>query len=281
MYTGKPGQILPPSLKLIGGKTRIRKLLYEHFPYHTTYVEPFLGSGTVLIGKYKALDETVGDLNSFLIDYYTVIRDFPLTFYEKMKLEHRLLCVDPESNFAHIKEQVMATKNQVMRAVYFYLITKHCFNGIWRINNDGNCNSSWGGTTRGRGIFTEAWLEAVSKRIQGVNFIQTDYRQLLSKTSGDPKTFVFLDPPYRQKSKENPGGCLTTYNNIRFKDEDHIIMSDTLKKAKYKWLLTINDDILIRDLYKDFNILDHKIFYSCSVKGENRKRAPELIIKNY
>lgn len=284
MYTSDKftkGRILKPGLKLIGGKIRVRDLLYQHFPYHTSYVEPFLGSGGVMMGKYKAFEETAGDLNEYLINYYITIRDFPLTFYDRMMDQYGLLLKDPVSNFAHFKEIITTTKDEILKAVLFYLITKHCYNGIWRTNSKGECNSSWGGTVEGRGIFTEKWLKEVSKRVQGVQFIQDDYRNVIKKAPKNATTFVFLDPPYRQKNKDNPEGCVTTYNGLRFTDQDHIDMSIILNKAKYRWMMTINDDELIRELYEKQIIIEHTIFYSCANTPKGRKKTPELIIKNY
>jgi len=278
-YTGK--KILRPSLKLIGAKTKIRDLLYLHFPPHQVYFEPFLGTGGVTVGKERAKFEHVSDLNDYLINYYQVIQHRPLEFWDSMIHEWAELTYygDPLLHkfcFERWTARVTETKDDLERAVLFYLVTKHCFNGIWRINQDGKCNSSWGGETEGRGIFDKYWLLQVHKRIHGVQFSHRKYQLSLldaEVTGRKSDTFVFLDPPYHD--------CATTYNGEFFDDGDFRTMAEALEDSSYKWLLTINDDPFIRDLFKGYSMIPHSVFYSCNVKGSERKKQPELIIANY
>ena len=50
---------------------------------------------------------------------------------------------------------------------------------------------------------------------------------------------------------------------------------------KGKFLLTINDHPLARELYKGFNIKEVKVNYSISKEKEARGKYNELIITNY
>lgn len=285
-FTAK--RILRPSLKLIGAKTKIRDLLYIHFPLHDIYYEPFCGTGGVLIGKKWAIQENVGDLNEYLINYYRTIKMRPGEFFEAMSHLHQILVSVGEPFFEELKQIVIhAEDDRILQAVCFYLITKHCFNGIWRLNEKGKVNSSWGGKTDGRGIFTEYWLKLVSERVKGILFEVCDYKRMLRRAANlyEPeivknkrtvnalRTFVFLDPPYHD--------CSTRYNGEFFSDHDFRELADLLRDAPYKWLLTINDDAFIRDLFQDYDMISHDVFYSCNVNGAERKKQPELLIANY
>lgn len=58
-------------------------------------------------------------------------------------------------------------------------------------------------------------------------------------------------------------------------------LADCCKNAKGKRLYTINDDEYIRELFKDFYITDHKVYYSVCKSDNGRQDFSELIITNY
>jgi DNA adenine methylase len=58
-------------------------------------------------------------------------------------------------------------------------------------------------------------------------------------------------------------------------------LADCCKQAKGKWLYTINDDEYIRELFKDFNIMNHEVYYGICKTYNGRKDFSELIITNY
>jgi hypothetical protein len=50
------GKYLKPVIKTIGGKQKTRDRLYPYFPSEChTYLEPFIGSGAVLVGNPNEL----------------------------------------------------------------------------------------------------------------------------------------------------------------------------------------------------------------------------------
>lgn len=296
MYTrGLDGEyLLKPPLKLIGAKTKVRGRLYPLFPEHTRYFEPFGGTAGVLIGKPKVERETLSDINPYVIAFYKVLRhdEGPRLFWEylQIEVEHLNKVSDPALEFLKWKRLMVRTNDDVYRAVLFYLVTKHALNGILRFNKSGECNSTFCKTIKGRGILTKEWLDAVATRIHGAEFLEFDFdyvfrhwiRGIMNDSpSNAPSSFVFVDPPYRYKSIENGRGCVTVYNSEIFTDDKHQLLASWLIGAKFKWLLTINDDDWIRELYKDFEIVPHSIFYSCSQTSAGRSERPELLIANY
>lgn len=178
-FTGRKMTRSP--LKLIGGKTKVRDYLYSLFPPHKVYIEPFLGSGTVLIGKPKAEIEIVSDINPYVINFFKELQSSNnAVLISDLRIAMGWLECDPKQTFARWKKNVTdSMMSDRDRAFFFYLITKTAMNGIWRLNKKGECNSSYCGTAKGRGILTEEWLEAVSERIKDVQFVHNDYYQSL------------------------------------------------------------------------------------------------------
>jgi DNA adenine methylase len=85
---------------------------------------------------------------------------------------------------------------------------------------------------------------------------------------------VYLDPPYVVAG----GKC---YKHA-FTEEDHITLSEMLKKVKFQWFMTYDDAPLIRDLYEG-QIHEFTLNYQASSayrKGEKLKPNTELFIRN-
>ena len=87
-----------------------------------------------------------------------------------------------------------------------------------------------------------------------------------------PDTFFYLDSPYRNTKQYAVG---------KFTDEQYQLLADCCRNAKGKWLYTINDNEYIRELFKDFNIMTHDVYYSICKTQNGRQDFKELIITNY
>lgn len=109
------------------------------------------------------------------------------------------------------------------------------------------------------------------KRLQKVTIENKSFEQLF-KIYDNKDTFYYLDSPYRGTYGYRLG---------KFTDEHYQLLAECCKNAKGKWLYTINDDEYIRELFKDFNIIDHKVFYSICKSESGRQEFNELIITNY
>lgn len=63
--------------------------------------------------------------------------------------------------------------------------------------------------------------------------------------------------------------------------ENHLELHNKLSSIKGKFLLTINDCEEIRELYKEFKIIETKVLYTVSNSQKGIKDHNELIIMNY
>lgn len=292
-------KILRPGLKLIGAKTKQRAVLYRFFPKGiTAMLEPFMGTAGVTIGMENIPNLAMcTDINYDAINYYDMIVNYTEDFYRVLYEELQHLYAEGYDNkergkvyFENWKLRCdalghpdnLTPHNKVKLAVLFYLITKHCFNGIWRRNQDGVVNSSYCQTIAGRGVFTKDWYLKVVNKSKDIIFRHMDFEESISAWSSDSNAFIFADPPYRRTKNIKDGkGCVTDYNGKRFTDEDQVALRYHLGRCKGKWLLTINDDPWIRSLYQGYYMVDRKVFYSCSQTPEGRSERPELLIANY
>jgi DNA adenine methylase len=68
---------VPRILHYPGSKWSMAEWIIRHMPPHTTYLEPFFGSGAVLFNKAPVLLETINDLDGDVVNLFRVIRDQP------------------------------------------------------------------------------------------------------------------------------------------------------------------------------------------------------------
>jgi DNA adenine methylase len=273
--------ILKSLTKLIGAKYKLRPYLYQIFPPHTTYIEPFGGTFGVLIGKEKSSVEVVNDISPYTVNFFRALQARPDELFEEIisilsnlskerwnSLREEL---DPTFSLPVFKQDVFDIR---MAAVY-YIITKASVNGIVRFNLSGRCNSTYCGQLHGRGWITRDWMDRVRERMKDVKVACTDYNFILNSMvflQGDD-IFTYLDPPYYS--------VWTAYTKGKFSNQDHIDLRQKLGEIPGRWLLSINDHPDIREMYKDFNIVEVENKWTCSVKPQSNCTVRELVIGNY
>ncbi|MFF2533838.1 DNA adenine methylase [Brevibacillus sp. NPDC058079] len=59
--------------------------IIEHMLEHTTYLEPYFGSGAVFFNKESSALETINDLDGDVVNLFKVIRDHPEDLANKVK----------------------------------------------------------------------------------------------------------------------------------------------------------------------------------------------------
>lgn len=92
-----------------------------------------------------------------------------------------------------------------------------------------------------------------------------DYKDII-KIYDNENVFFYFDPPYYKNEHY--------YQNHNFlKEENHIELSQILKKLKGRFLLSYQDRHFIRELYNDYKI--HKY------TGKNQFHISEIAITNY
>lgn len=163
------------------------------------------------------------------------------------------------------------------QAARFIYLNKTCFNGIFRVNREGQFNVPYG-WKEPPAIPDAAALRAVSHCLQLAEIAAEPFENSLRKVGlGD---FVYLDPPYPAL---NGTSYFTHYTRDRFSNDDQDRLSKlvgSLHRRGALFLMTNADTPLVRELYRDFDQLPTPVvrFITCKSK---RHVVSELIIRNF
>ena len=278
----------------MGNKTSILSILYSLFPLnYERYIEPFGGSGAVLLGK-PAPDrfEVLNDYNRNLVNLYRCMRDRPVEFiralgflnlnarddfnvlkkffrkeefddtYFQTQLELTEVLLPP-IEAREIRELYAAAHEDydLRRAVMFLKLLRYSY--------------SSGGKSFACQPFNVAALfiliEQLGKRLANAVIENQDF-EVLIKHYDRPDSFFYCDPPYY--TSEYVYECGFTW-------EDHMRLFRVLSECKGQWLVSYNDCPEIRELYRDYNQFSFTRIHSMVQKYEAGKEFPELLIGNY
>ncbi len=250
-----------------------------HIPHKfNTYFEPFVGGGAVLfdIQPKKAI---VNDVNLELIATYKVIRDAVDELIEDLS-KHK----NEKDYFYTLREldrmPEYKTWPSVKRASRLIYLNKTCYNGLFRVNHQGQFNVPFG-NYKNPNIINEIVLRAVHHYLttNDVLFHNTDFTEaVVDAKRGD---FVYLDPPYDPMSDT---ADFTGYSLNRFGRDEQIRLKrlvEDLDQRGCKVLLSNSSTEFIRDLYKDYEIVTVKANRAINSDASKRGKIDEVLIMNY
>lgn len=112
-------------------------------------------------------------------------------------------------------------------------------------------------------------IKAIAKFRDNVEIFNSDGIELVKKlySIGKEKYFIFLDPPYYHQGKN-------LYLNF-YKKEDHLKLASILELySDQDWLLTYDNCLEIKEMYKKFRSSDINMTYTL----QDKKQAKEIMI---
>ena len=182
-------KVIPSLIKWTGSKRLQAKYIIKEIPSYNTYIEPFLGGGSML---YLNSDNAiVGDIYKPLIDLWLLVKDNPNSIYIDYKEKWENLQKDTPGYYYTIRSNF----NQDPNPYDLNFLMRTCVNGIVRFNSKGEFNNSFHLSRKGMNPkrFKNIIMEWHNK-IQNTVFMCQDYQSTIEiANSGD---FVYLDPPY-------------------------------------------------------------------------------------
>ena len=278
----------------VGNKTAILPVIYSRFPLqYDRYIEPFGGSGAVLLGKEKPDKfEVYNDYNKNLVNLFRCMRERPMAFirelgfltlnarddftvikdfFKKEQFNDRFLSEEMELTKIMLPElradELMELQRKsvleydLRRAVMFLKLLRYSY--------------SSGGKSFASQPFSVATLfsliNKLSRRMENTVIENQDFEVLINHYDR-PSAFFYNDPPY--VSSEYMYECGFGWN-------DHLRLQRVLSSIQGKCLVSYNDCPEVQELYKDFYKYSFTRVHSMAQKYEAGKEFPEILIANY
>ena len=295
-------EVAKPFVKWAGGKGSLISQLTNFYPFElkagiiNKYVEPFVGGGAVLIDilqKYNVKLAYAFDINVDLINCYNVIKiDVEKLIEELEEKEEKYKKLQEEQRQEYFYEvrkeynsyRINSNELNIKRATEFIFLNRTCFNGLYRVNKNGEFNVPFG-RYKNPTICDTKNLRKLSKLFENVTFQYGDYKE--SDKYVDNKTFVYFDPPYRPLSITS---SFTSYTKEEFNDDDQKELAKYFRELDYKdaKLMLSNsnpkninkDDMFFETIYEGFNINEISAKRMINSNAKGRGAISELIITN-
>jgi DNA adenine methylase len=271
-----------PFLKWAGGKRQLLPAIQAYLPAkYTEYYEPFVGAGALLFALQPE-KSTINDTNRELVNCYQVIRDQP---EELLKLcqQHR------ENNspeyYYQLREQDRQTEfdqwTPVEKAARIIYLNKTCFNGLFRVNSNGQFNVPYG-KYKNPVIADPAVIKTISSYLNRstCRILQVDFEEAVA--TAKKGAFVYFDPPYHPLSDTS---SFTGYSVNGFGEQEQIRLKklcDRLTDQGCQVLASNSAAPLIKSLYDDprYEVVEVKATRAINAVASKRGRINELLIHN-
>lgn len=266
-----------PIVKWVGGKRQLMFELLKNMPKsYNRYFEPFIGGGALFFAL-QPQNGYISDMNEELINLYTVVKDDVYKLIDDLN-KHKV----SKEYFLKIRNLDRTEKynslSDVKKASRFIYLNRTCFNGMYRVNSQGQFNVPFGNYKNPRIVDAENLINC-SKLLKNTEICCADFSEILNKVQkGD---FVYFDPPYVPL---NETSSFTSYTkdgfdlDMQFKLRD---VCDELDSMGVMFMLSNSDTKLVNELYSNYEI--KKVFASRAINANpnGRGKITEVLVRNY
>lgn len=268
-----------PFLKWAGGKRQLLRELKKHVPKtYGTYYEPFVGAGAVLF-HLRPERAVINDVNGDLMNAYRVVKEHIDELLAALSLHrndreyfYEVRALDRTTGFTDL--------NCIERASRLIYLNKTCYNGLFRVNSQGQFNVPFGRYKNPK-IVNEHVLRHVHQYLatNDVTIVNQDFADALeTATRGD---FVYLDPPYDPVSDT---AAFTGYFVNGFGKREQIRLKDTVDELTRRGCLVLLSNAstpFIRELYQGYDIHTLSASRAINSNASRRGKIDEVLVKNY
>jgi DNA adenine methylase len=274
--------LVQPFLKWAGGKRQLISTIKKYIPcQYTQFYEPFIGAGAVLF-SLQPKTSIINDRNCELVNCYRVIRDSPDDLIN--------LCKQHDNNnskeyYYNLREQDrhpdFEKLSPIEKAARIIYLNKTCFNGLFRVNSQGQFNVPYGDQSNPV-IADPLVIKAVSTFLnnRSVRICEGDFADVVS--TAKKGAFLYFDPPYHPISDTS---SFTGYSIDGFTGSEQERLKkvcDDLSDRGCQVLVSNSNASFIRELYSDsrYEIVEVSASRAINAVGSRRGKIGELLIHN-
>jgi len=260
---------------------------------------PFAGAGSPIFGIYAPYRPlAVSDKNERLINAWMQVRDDVEGVIERLHYLARERCgfdtlerdafdAEGRQHFERVRAE-LDTGGPSDRAACMLFVLRSAYNGLWRVNLDGACNSPYGKPDATTDLVRALDLRRMSELLQGVEIRCEGFEATLAPAVAGDATY--LDPPFQgthtafcsdhgewEAKQATLPGLGEQSARERLADMLH-----GLDRRGVRWTLSDADTPTTRHLYAGWQMEIVWRQNSVTCKGERRgDAAPEGLWRNW
>ena len=267
-----------------GNKSKHINKFIQYIPHFTgIYIEPFLGSGALLL-KLQPKKWIINDINKDLVNIWKYVKSDPqgiIDIFTEFGTYFKPLSKEDKVKYCkEITSKIESMPYDIERASV-YLLMKFCsymghilHKNTFRFSSlDLNILINNNYSFLKENTYNNIQLVSQFLNNKSGKIFNKTYEKILDKAKeGD---FVFLDPPYIESHNYK-----FNYNKDEVLDDSFIqqlfLQIKKLDERNVKWLMTQADTQQIKDIFKDYTIKKIEVY-----RISSKSYVDELLIMNY
>lgn len=247
-------------LRRIGNKSKIARDIYQHFPAHKIYIEPFFGAGGMFFNKPRATYNILNDIDKDVINLFLVVKDR----FDEFLFLFEITPLSEELFYYWLENEEEDDVRKALRFLYLSAFSYLGKNGTFMLLHS-NCSYK---------SKLKRLLKKCSECFSSSMLRNKDFREFLSgiyqSESHIPARhrFIYADPPY-----------VGTTNNYSegFKMDDAKDLFDILVNSGIKFAYSEFNNAGILEIAKGHNLNVIPITERRTLQSRNT----EILITNY
>jgi DNA adenine methylase len=246
----EPVRPVGPVAAYIGGKRVLSKRLVEMISAtpHGLYAEPCVGMGGVFFRRtHRPKAEVINDISADVATLFRILQRHYPQFLDTLKWQ-----LSSRAEYDRLLRVAPDTLTDLERSARFLYLQRLAFGG--KVVNRA-FGVSVGLPARFDLTKLVPMLEDVHERLCGVTIERLPFAELITKYDR-PDALFYIDPPYV--------GCEADYGKGVFSPADFGVLKTLLEGLQGRFILSINDTPMIRDLYSGMQIEPVQLNYRIS-----------------
>jgi DNA adenine methylase len=248
----------PRILHYPGSKWSMAKEIIGHFPPHTTYLEPFFGSGAVFFNKEPSQLETINDIDGDVVNLFRVIRDRPEELAHMVRWTPYSRA-EYYASYEQVEDELERARRFLVR-MWQAMGAKTSDRTGWR--SDISIDTSYKPKEWAK---VPAKLEAVAERLRVAQIENQPAAKLLERYRR-PDVLIYCDPPYIGSTRSK-----RMYRFEMMKEDEHSALIDQLEKHPGPVLISGYSHALYDSR------LTHWLRETIQVQAESGQRRTEVL----
>tara|TARA_R110002012_G_scaffold321092_1_gene547362 strand:- start:1098 stop:1859 length:762 start_codon:yes stop_codon:yes gene_type:complete len=244
----------------VGGKSKLKDKIRRMMPQHSTYIEPFVGGGSVFFSAPADpnIKEVINDKDKDVAQMYIDVKNVGDKVVALPVIE--------------TKEQFQALKNKKSFGSPLERLKRNILLSNYSFRSDRTSFAP----SRAIGKKEQKHHKRYDKykeRLKNTRILNQDYKSVIKKYD-NPNAFIYLDPPYSMASTNKD------YQNNDVPIEELI---NLLKSVKGKFILSYDNNATAKKLARDagFKVMMVTTSYNDGKTGGSTIKKRELLIRNY